>query len=64
MAQTAQADLGHSWLVIDIGLDAPGGCYDMQLDPHWGTIAVIGRDDGTTPADDTPTPTTAPPTNN
>ncbi len=63
IAQTARADLGRAWLVIDMGLDAPGGCYDFQLDPQWGTIGVVGRFDGTQ-NDETSTPTTAPPTNN
>lgn len=60
-ARSARTELGEGWLLIDMNLDAPVACYAVELEPQWGTIAVIGRDDGT-PADSSETEATEPPT--
>lgn len=59
-ARAARTELGDSWLLIDMKLGGAVDCYAVDLEPQWGTIAVIGRDDGTSADDDSTNPTTPP----
>jgi hypothetical protein len=60
-ARAARAELGDSWLVIDMNLDGAVDCYAVDLEPQWGTVAVIGQDDGTSADENVTTQSTAPP---
>lgn len=62
-AIAARAELGEEWLLIDMKLDGTVECYAVDLEPQWGTISTMGRDDPA-PADAGSTGTTQPPTDN
>lgn len=60
-ARAARAELGDSWLLIDMNLDGAVDCYAVDLEPQWGTVAVMGQNDGTSAGENATTQSTAPP---